>query len=82
MRTDYERLDNARDIIFQDMLRKQFGSNGLTIVTNMSLICLLLFIMFIMLLFGVTYYKDLQYENVTKSTKTPMLVIPPNIEKN
>jgi len=80
MQSDHERLNNARDTIFQDIIRKQFGTNGLNLITTMSIICLMLFIIFIMLLFGMTSYKDSQYADFVKKTKSPMLVLPPNLD--
>lgn len=80
-KSQYERLSNARDTVFRDIVQKQLGIRGLTLVTNMSILILLLFVMMMMLLFGTLSYQDERYKQLTGNvSKVPMLVVPPNLE--
>lgn len=81
MKSEHERLSNARDTVFRDIVQKQLGTQGLTLVTNMSILILLLFVMMMMLLFGILSYQDERYKQLTvNASKVPMLVVPPNLE--
>lgn len=81
MLPEHERLSNARDHVFRDIVQKQLGTYGLTLVTNMSVIIVLLFVMMMMLLFGSLSYQDVRYQHLANTVpRTPMLVVPPNIE--
>lgn len=72
---------NDRDSLFRDIVRRQLGTHGLTIGTNMSVLILLLFVLMMLLLFGILSYQDERYKQFThNASKVPMLVLPPNLE--